>query len=54
MNGIQVLVYSGFSAWRKVKYLAARKLYTVVSSVVTIYAGVGHTPQTSTKNFSPA
>ena len=36
------------------KYLAARKLYTVVSSVVSTFAGVGHTPHTYTKNFSPA
>ena len=42
------------SAWRKVKYLAARKLYMVVRSVVRTLAGVGQMPHPSTKSFNPA
>lgn len=39
------------AAWRKVKYLAARKLYTVVMQEASICEGVAQIAQTSTKNF---
>lgn len=38
-------------AWRKVKYFAAKKLYTVVTQVASICDGVAHSPHPSTKNF---
>ena len=34
-----------------VKYRPARKLYTAHTAVVSIFDGVAHIPQTSTKNF---
>lgn len=36
---------------RKVKYLAARKLYIADINVVSIFDGVGHKWQCSTKSF---
>ena len=39
------------SAWRKVKYLAAKKLYAVVTHVASICEGVAQTWHVSTKNF---